>query len=89
MIDINIILYILVILILGVLVLSLKFKSTIIIKGIFKIVFAGVCIFLFNYFIGNIIKFTIPLNLITASLTGLLGLPGIALVFILLYIIFP
>ncbi|MCX7884512.1 MAG: pro-sigmaK processing inhibitor BofA family protein [Caloramator sp.] len=87
--DINVILYIVLIIFLGVVALSLKFKSTLVIKGVFKIVFAGVCIFLFNFFIGNLIHFIIPLNIITASSAGLLGLPGIALLFILRFVIFP
>ncbi|SKA98966.1 inhibitor of the pro-sigma K processing machinery [Caloramator quimbayensis] len=87
--DINVILYIVLIIFLGIVALSLKFKSPSIIKVAFKIVFAGVCIFLFNFFIGSLIHFTIPLNIVTASSAGLLGLPGIALLFILRFIIFP
>lgn len=87
--DINVILYIILIIFLAVAALSLKFKSPSIIKGTFKVVFAGVCIFLFNFFIGNLIHFTMPLNIITASSAGLLGLPGIVLLFILRFIIFP
>ncbi|QCX33485.1 pro-sigmaK processing inhibitor BofA [Caloramator sp. E03] len=87
--DFNVVLYIFIIILLGIIVLALKFKSMSLIKGAFKIVFAGVCIFLFNFFIGKTVNFIIPLNIITASITGLLGVPGIALLFIMMYIIFP
>lgn len=87
--DFNVILYISLVILLALFALSLKFKSTAIIKGALKIAFAGICIYLFNLFIGKAINFTIPLNPVTAAVTGLLGIPGIFLVIIIMYAIYP
>ncbi|RXT08979.1 pro-sigmaK processing inhibitor BofA family protein [Ammoniphilus sp. CFH 90114] len=55
--------------------------------GLFKIAVGGVLLFVFNSMAGYY-DFTIPINPITAAMSGFLGLPGlVSLVFIKAFIV--
>jgi inhibitor of the pro-sigma K processing machinery len=57
-------------------------------EGIVRLIIGALFIFLINI-IGNSIGLHIPINMITASITGFLGIPGIiALLLVQKYIIF-
>ncbi|WP_416198900.1 pro-sigmaK processing inhibitor BofA family protein [Sporanaerobacter sp.] len=60
------------------LVVPLKWIGKLIINGIL----GGVALFLINI-IGNFVGFSIAINPINAIITGILGLPGVALILIL------
>lgn len=65
----------------------LKEKKFFVIKIIIRFVFGGVFIYLFN-FLGKLIGITIPLNPITALLTGILEIPGFFLILVIKYAIY-
>lgn len=44
--------------------------------GLFKIAMGGIILFVFNS-IGGYYDFTIPINPVTAAMSGLLGIPGL------------
>ncbi|GMB10184.1 inhibitor of the pro-sigma K processing machinery [Thermolongibacillus altinsuensis] len=57
-------------------------------EGIVRLIIGALFIFLINI-VGNSIGLHIPINMITASITGFLGIPGIiALLLVQKYIIF-
>lgn len=85
--DYNVMLYLFFMVLLATIVLSVKFKSGIIFKVIFKMSVGGLFIYLFN-FIGRNFDITMPLNIVTALIAGFLELPGLAFIFILKYIIY-
>ena len=55
-------------------------------KVIFKLflnsILGGICIFVIN-FLGDFITIHIPLNAITAIITGFLGIPGVILILLI------
>lgn len=60
------------------------------IKLIFRllinILFGGIMIFAYNYF-GGLFGVSIGINLLTSSIAGILGIPGMALMFLALVFI--
>lgn len=60
------------------------------IKFIFRllinILFGGIMIFAYN-FLGGLFGVSIGINLLTSSIAGILGIPGIALIFLTLVFI--
>lgn len=86
--DSSIYIYIGVILVLGVIAMLMKNKKFIIFKIAVRFILGGAFIYLFN-FIGGFIGITIPLNPLTALTTGLLEIPGFALILIVKYAIYP
>jgi inhibitor of the pro-sigma K processing machinery len=55
--------------------------------GLFKVALGGILLFIFNSF-GGYYDFAIPINPITAGLSGFLGIPGlVTLVIIKAYIL--
>ncbi|WP_240689163.1 pro-sigmaK processing inhibitor BofA family protein [Ammoniphilus sp. YIM 78166] len=55
--------------------------------GLFKVAIGGVLLFVFNSIAGNY-DFSIPINPITAAMSGFLGLPGlVSLVLIKAFIV--
>lgn len=74
---------ILIVLLLGkVMMLPLKLILKLVLNG----VLGGIAIFFINL-LGNLIGFTIPLNLFSALVAGILGLPGIILLVILKFLL--
>lgn len=87
-IDYNILLYIGVVIIMAVTVAGLKTKYG---KKIGVLVFRfilGACIIYGVNFVGKFVSFSIPFNIITALIVGLLELPGFFLIIILKYVIY-
>ncbi|HJV45218.1 MAG TPA: pro-sigmaK processing inhibitor BofA family protein [Bacillota bacterium] len=68
---------------LGVVLLSILFGQSIwrpvkwLGYGLFKVAMGALLLFVFNSF-GGYYDFTIPINPITAALSGFLGIPGLA-----------
>lgn len=90
--DTNVLLYLMLIVVLATVAMSLKSSGRFIVKSLFKIVLAGVGIYIFNYVTGNLLNLAdikIPFNFLTVLITGLLELPGIALILIMKYVIYP
>lgn len=86
--DYNVLTYILVVLILLSLIISMKTKFSIVFKLMIKCFLGGAFIYIFNFF-GKIIDFTIPFNAITSSIAGIFEIPGVILIFIIKYLIYP
>lgn len=86
--DFNVLLYVILILILLAIVMAMKTRAGIVFKIIFRCILGGAFIFLFNL-VGQMVNFTIPFNIATILLTGLLQIPGFALILIIKYIIYP
>lgn len=84
--DTNILWYILVVVFLGILVMTQK--GRVILKYALKIVLAAVFIYLFNL-VGKNFNVKIPFNILTSCILGFLELPGLALIFIIEYVIMP
>lgn len=87
-IDTNILIYIVIVIILGAVSIITKNKRMYVFKIIARFILGGAFIYLFNL-LGGFIGVNIPLNPITALLTGLLEIPGFALILIIKYAIFP
>ncbi|MDO6353477.1 MULTISPECIES: pro-sigmaK processing inhibitor BofA family protein [unclassified Caloramator] len=87
-IDQSIIYYLGVVIFLILLVLSMKLKNLIIFKIILKTAIGGLIVFAMNILL-NLFQMTIPLNLITSFLVGVLGIPGLLLIFLIKYIVYP
>lgn len=87
-IDTNILIYIVIVIILGAVSIITKNKRMYVFKIIARFILGGVFIYLFNL-LGEFIGVNIPLNPVTALLTGLLEIPGFALILIIKYAIFP
>lgn len=85
-IDTNIIWYIIVVVFLGILVMTQK--GRLILKYAVRIVLAAIFIYLFNL-VGKNFSVTIPFNIFTSCVLGFLEIPGLALIFIIEYIILP
>ncbi len=86
--DTNILIYIAIVIILGAVSIITKNKRMYVFKIITRFILGAVFIYLFNL-LGGFIGVNIPLNPITALLTGLLEVPGFVLIFIIKYAIFP
>jgi inhibitor of the pro-sigma K processing machinery len=86
--DYNVFFYLFLVVLLATIAMSIKFKSSIIFKVMFRAVLGGLFIYVFN-FIGKNFDLIIPLNIGTALIAGMLELPGLAFIFIVKYIIFP
>lgn len=54
-----------------------------------KCIIGGLVIYIINMLAGQFTTFSIPLNPLTASLVGLLHLPGLVLILMIKYIIYP
>lgn len=87
-IDQSIIYYLGVVVFLILLVLSMKLKNMIIFKILLKTAIGGLVIFAMNILL-SLFQTGIPLNLITSFLVGILGIPGILLIFLIKYVIYP
>lgn len=87
-IDQSIIYYLGVVIFLILLVLSMKLKNLIIFKILLKTAIGGLIVFAMNILL-NLFQMTIPLNLITSFLVGVLGIPGLLLIFLIKYIVYP
>lgn len=87
-IDTNILIYIIIVIILGAVSIITKNKGRYVFKIITRFILGGAFIYLFNL-LGRYSGVTLPLNPITALLTGVLEIPGFALIFIIKYAIFP
>ena len=88
--NLNIMLWIIIMAVLISLAISIRIKNGIIFKVFMRCVLAVGFISLVNYgssFLENDI--TIPLNLVTTFTIAILNIPGIALVYIVKYIIYP
>lgn len=88
--NLNIMLYIIIMAVLISLAISIRIKNGIIFKVIIRCVLAVGFICAINYassFLENDIS--IPLNLVTTFTIAILNIPGIALVYIVKYIIYP
>lgn len=86
--DNNALLYVFIVILLATIAMSIKFKIGAIFKVCFRIILGGLFIYAFN-FIGKNFNITIPLNIVTVIITGLLEIPGVALIFVMKYILFP
>lgn len=74
------------------LVISIRYKNNLLIKLVLKTIMGAVLIYAFNWGCGYLEKYinadiTVPLNIFTAMCVGILQLPGVALIFIIKYII--
>lgn len=87
--DKNVLIFFMVVVLLATVSMSLKKSGRTIIKSIFKIALAGVFIYIFNLIGGKLGSITIPFNPITVLIAGILELPGVALILIMKYIIYP
>jgi len=87
-IDQSIIYYLGVVIFLILLVLSMKLKNLIIFKIILKTAIGGLIVFAMNILL-NLFQTAIPLNLITSFLVGVLGIPGLLLIFLIKYVVYP
>jgi inhibitor of the pro-sigma K processing machinery len=76
-----------VILAMAVIVKLLRSRAKTGVKIIFQIILGGAFILLFNYVGGNF-KISIPLNPLTAIITGMFQIPGIAFLLVVKYIIY-
>jgi inhibitor of the pro-sigma K processing machinery len=90
----SIIIYIAIIVGLFFLAMALKFKKSIAFKIVFRFLIGAVFIYVLNMgvgLLGNMVKvdLTIPLNPVTAAAIGYLQVPGIVLVYLIKYIIYP
>jgi inhibitor of the pro-sigma K processing machinery len=86
--DTNTIIYIGVVAALAVSALFLKNSKSYIFKGVVRLLLGGTIIYIFNL-AGSLIGINIPLNPITALITGFLEIPGFALIIIMRYAIYP
>ncbi|MCX7951380.1 MAG: pro-sigmaK processing inhibitor BofA family protein [Clostridiales bacterium] len=77
--DFNMVIYVTVIFVLLTLVMILKQGSLVLLKFVIKTAIGGALILAFNL-VGQHLNYTVPLNLITSVLVGVLGLPGIILI---------
>lgn len=86
--DSQVLIFILLVIVLAIAAAALK-KGALIITIPIKCIVGGLIIYIINIFAAKISDFTIPLNPLTASMIGLLQLPGIALVLMIKYLIYP
>lgn len=90
----SIIIYIAIIAGLFIVAMAMKFKKSIAFKIVFRFIIGAVFIYAINAgagFLGEKIKvdITIPLNPVTAAFVGYLQIPGLILVYLIKYIIYP
>lgn len=88
-IDKSVAAFLIVIVILGLIVAIFRSKAGIILKGVLKVLAAGIFIYIFNILVGKSINFTVPLNIFNAASLGILGIPGIGLILFIKYLIYP
>lgn len=86
--DGNVIAFLFIVILLLTMVISMKSRTTRILKIMFQLVVGGVFLIIFN-FLGGYINIGIPLNPITAFFAGIFQIPGIAFLLIVKYIIYP
>ncbi len=55
-------------------------------KVLLNVVFGIIILFVLNM-IGNFIKYTLPINVVTALVVGFLGIPGVVLLIVIKYFI--
>lgn len=90
----SVIIYIAIVVGLFLLAMALKFKNSIAFKIVFRFLLGAVFIYALNAGIGLFgdaikVDLTIPLNPMTAAAIGYLQMPGIVLVYLIKYIIYP
>lgn len=88
-IDKSVYVFLIVIVVLGMIAAIFRSKAGFIFKGILKVIAAGIIIYVFNLLIGKTVNFIVPLNIFNAAMLGILGIPGILLIFMMKYFIFP
>lgn len=86
--EFNMIIYILLVVILGTSAVIFKNKRGKILGVIGRVILGAAFIYIFNL-AARLINTSIPLNPINALILGLLELPGLALILIIRYIIYP
>lgn len=86
--EFNMIIYILLVVILGTSAVIFKNKRGKILGVIGRFILGAAFIYIFNL-AAKLINTSIPLNPINALILGLLELPGLALILIIRYIIYP
>nr|WP_100400522.1 pro-sigmaK processing inhibitor BofA family protein [Bacillus sp. FJAT-44742] len=57
-------------------------------KGVIRLMIGALALFFLNVF-GSAVGYHIPLNLFTVSISGLLGIPGVALLVVVDLLILP
>jgi pro-sigmaK processing inhibitor BofA len=87
--DTNMIIYISMIVVLAAASAVLKNRRGNILRVIVRFVLGGAAILIFNIVLGKLFNITLPLNPVTALITGLLEFPGFALLLIIRFIIYP
>ena len=87
-INAEVLVFILAVLVLAFVSAALK-KGFLIITIPIKCVIGGILIYIINIFASKIPGLSIPLNPLTASIVGVLQVPGLALVLMIKYLIYP
>jgi len=54
-------------------------------KAVFNTTLGGILLLIINY-VGSMVQFHIPFNLVSALMAGILGIPGVALLIIMKYV---
>lgn len=90
----SIMIYIAIVVGLFLLAMALKFKKSIAFKIVFRFLIGAGFIYALNAGIGLLgdglkVDLTIPLNPMTAAAVGYLQVPGIVLVYLIKYVIYP
>ncbi|TDT50259.1 pro-sigmaK processing inhibitor BofA family protein [Fonticella tunisiensis] len=80
--------FLFIIIVLSIISIALK-KGSLIIKIPIKFLIGGLFIYIINFFAEKVSNFTIPLNPITAFAVGVLELPGLILILMIKYLIYP
>lgn len=86
--DTTMIIYILLVVILGTSAVVFKNKRGKVLGVVVRFILGGAFIYIFNL-LAKLINTSIPLNPITALIIGMLEIPGLALLLILRYVIYP
>ena len=86
--DTSVIVFLSVVFILLGISMALKYRSNRVLKLVFRIATGGIFLFILNW-VGAMFNFELPLNLITALITGVFQIPGIAFLIIMKYFIYP
>lgn len=86
--ELNMIVYIAIVVILGTSAVVFKSKRSKVLGVVVKFILGGAFLYIFNL-IGKLANVSLPLNPITALIIGLLEAPGLALLLILRYVIYP
>lgn len=86
--DNQVLLFIAAIIVLALISTALK-KGRLLFTIPIKFIVGGLMIYIINLLASKVVDFSIPLNPLTALIVGLLELPGLALVLMIKYLIYP